>query len=152
MSVTSVYNNLDMLRANQQLDWEDIKCRFSPMIAPFNNVNDTLCIFNTAVDSLELYSESGKIIKKVAAPFLANKYYKSIIRDQEAKKLYVLYKCNNIYSLSLININTGTTKAKITIPDYPFIENIKVSKDEIFFLYKKNINEEYKQLYKMTLE
>jgi len=152
MSVTSVYNNLDMLRANQQLDWEDFKCRFSPMIAPFNNVNDTICIFNTAVDSLELYSESGKIIKKVAAPFLADKDYKSIIRDQEAKKLYVLYKCNNIYSLSLVNINTGTTKAKISIPNYPFIENIKVSKDEIFFLYKKNINEEYKQLYKMPLE
>ena len=122
------------------------------MIAPFNNLNDTICIFNTAVDSLELYSETGKIIKKVAASFLADKNYKSIIRDQEAKKLYALYKCNNIYSLSLININTGTTKSKISIPNYPFIENIKVSKDEIFFLYKKNINEEYKQLYKMPLE
>ena len=152
MSVTSVYNNLDMLRANQQLDWEDIKCRFSPMIAPFNNLNDTICIFNTAVDSLELYSETGKIIKKAPALFLADKNYKSIIRDQEAKKLYALYKCNNIYSLSEININTGTTKSKISIPNYPFIENIKVSKDEIFFLYKKNINEEYKQLYKMPLE
>jgi hypothetical protein len=152
MSVTSIYNNLDLLRASQPLDWEDIKCRYSPLQAPFCNVNDTICIFNSTTDSMELYTEYGKKIKNVAAKFLSNKNYKSIIRDEEAHKVYALYKTNNIYSLSEININTGETKSQQAIPGYAFIENIKVSKNEVFFLYKKNINEEYKQLYRMPLE
>ncbi len=152
MSVTSIYNNLDVLRATQPLDWEDIKGRYSPLKAPFCNVNDTICIFNSTTDSMELYTEYGKKIKNVPAKFLKDKNYKSIIRDEEAHKVYALYKTNNIYSLNEININTCETKSQQIIPGYAFIENIKVSKNEVFFLYKKNINEEYKQLYRMPLE
>ncbi len=152
MSVTSIFNNLDKLRATQPLDWDDIKCRFSPLQAPFYNVNDTICIFNLTTDSLELFNEYGKNLKKVPAAFLSNKNYRNIIRDEEAHKVYALFRSNNIYSISEIDINTGAIKPQQTIPGYPFIENIKISNNEVFFLFKKNINEEYKQLYRMPLE
>ena len=57
----------------------------------------------------------------------------------------------SIILLKEVDITTGIVKQQISIPNFPFIENIKITGNRLYFLYKKNLNEELKQLYTMQI-
>jgi hypothetical protein len=152
LSVTSVYKNLDVLRNYQSLDWEDIHGRFSPLKATVINIMDKICLFNTITNTIETYNTEGKIINKSEAKFVNDKKFTGkIIKDESGKNLYAVYKEGSIISLKKVDEINGSLKSSINIPNFPFIENIKIAGNQVFFLYKKTINEELKQLYTLQI-
>ncbi|NVN96421.1 MAG: carboxypeptidase-like regulatory domain-containing protein [Bacteroidetes bacterium] len=152
LSVTSVYKNLDVLRNYQSLDWVDIHGRFSPLKATVINIMDKICLFNTITNTIETYNTEGKIISKSEAKFINDKKYTGkIIKDENGKALYAVYKEGSSISLKEVDVISGNLKPSINIPDFPFIENIKVASNKVYFLYKKTINEELKQLYTLQI-
>ncbi len=152
LSVTTIYNNLHLFRTYQPLDWVDTHCRFSPIKVASLKINENICIFNTISNTIETYNDEGKLINKTEAVFIGNKNYTGkIIKNESEKKLYAVYKEQSIISLKEVDVLTGALKSQITIPSFPFVENIKVSGNQVYFLYKKKFNEELKQLYKMDI-
>jgi hypothetical protein len=152
MSVTSVYNNLDVLRNYQSLDWVDLHGRFSPLKAAIINLKDAICVFNTTNNSIEMYTAEGRIINKSEAKFINDKNFTGkVVRDESGKKLYAVYKEQSIILLKEVDVISGLLKPQISIPDFPYIENIKIAGNQVYFLYKKNVNEELKQLYTMQI-
>ena len=67
------------------------------------------------------------------------------------KALYAVYKEGSIISLKEVDVISGNLKPSINIPNFPFIENIKIAGNQVYFLYKKAINEELKQLYTLQI-
>ncbi|MEI6697284.1 MAG: carboxypeptidase-like regulatory domain-containing protein [Bacteroidota bacterium] len=152
LSVTSVYKNLDVLRNYQSLDWEDIHGRFSPLKATVINIMDKICLFNTITNTIETYNTEGKIINKSEAKFINDKKYTGkIIKDENGKALYAVYKEGSSILLKEVDVISGNLKPPINIPNFPFIENIKIAGNQVYFLYKKTINEELKQLYTLQI-
>ncbi len=152
MSVTSVYNNLDLLRSNQPMDWEDQKGRFSPLEISVNNLKDSIFVFNYLKENLEVYNLNGILKRKIKTDFYKDKTFTGkIIVSEEFNRFYAVFNIGSIIQLREIDILNGKIKTTIDIPSYPFIENIKLTGNQIFFLYKKKVYQELKQLYRMDL-
>ena len=113
---------------------------------------DKICLFNTITNTIETYNTEGKIINKSEAKFINDKKYTGkIIKDENGKALYAVYKEGSSISLKEVDVISGNLKPSINIPDFPYIENIKVASNKVYFLYKKTINEELKQLYTLQI-
>lgn len=152
ISVTSVYNNLNLLREYQPIDWTDKNGRFSPIDVTVNNIKDSIYVFNYVKDNIEVYNLNGILNRKINSSFLKDEYFTGkIIVSFESNQIYALYKIGSIIQLREIDIINGRIKKTINIPSYPFIENIKLIGNQIYFLYKKKNNQELKQLYRMEL-
>ncbi|MFZ4401416.1 MAG: carboxypeptidase-like regulatory domain-containing protein [Bacteroidales bacterium] len=152
MSVTTVYKNLDILRNYQALDWIDIHGRFSPVTAVFFKIENYIYIFNSVENTIEIYDAEGRRKNKITSNYMADKNYTGKnIKEENGKRVYAVYKNKSTIQLKEIDLTTGLLKQQISIPDFPFIENIKITGNQIYFLYKKNLNEELKQLYTMQI-
>ena len=71
--------------------------------------------------------------------------------DEVKNKVYALFIKSGITTLREIDLKSGELTRSIAIPNFAFVQNIKVRDDVVYFLYKERINEEYKQLYKLAL-
>ena len=109
-------------------------------------------IINFVESQIEHYNSDGKEIEIIPIEFNNHQYVKEkIFIDEVSNKVYALFKKGATTTLREINLKTGELTNSIQIPNYAFIENIKVRDDVVYFLYKQRINEEYKQLYKVAL-
>jgi hypothetical protein len=151
-SVTTIYNNLNVFRSCQPLDWVDRHGRFTPINVIIQKLKDNIIVFNPIENKMEVYDKDGRILHKADANFLTEKYFKEkLIKSEEEEKIYAVFMKNAIIQLKEIDITSGKTINQINIPDFPYIERIKISNHQVYFLYKRKINEEYKQLYTMPL-
>jgi hypothetical protein len=152
LSITSVYENLANFRENQALDWEDRTGRFSPVKIAVKNLQDSIYVFNYIRDNIEIYDISGILKRKASTKIFKDKYFTGqIIVSEESNKVYGIYKVESIIQLREIDINTGNSLSSFKIPSFPYIENIKVKGNHIYFLYKKRVNQKLKQLYRMRI-
>ncbi|MFZ4402238.1 MAG: carboxypeptidase-like regulatory domain-containing protein [Bacteroidales bacterium] len=152
LSVNSVYKYLAELRNAQSLDWVDLHGRFSPLRASIIRLKDNICVFNSTTNTIEMYSAEGRMIQKSKAKFISDKNYTGkIIKDESKKKVYAIFKDQSIILLKEVDLVTGELKPQISFPDFPYIENIKISGNQVYFLYKKKLNEELKQLYTLAI-
>lgn len=152
LSITSVYENLANFRENQALDWEDRTGRFSPVKIAVKNLQDSIYVFNYIRDDIEIYDISGILKRKASTKIFKDKNFTGqIIVSEESNKVYGIYKVESIIQLREIDINTGNCLSSYKIPSFPYIEKIKVKGNQIYFLYKKRVNQELKQLYKMRI-
>ncbi|MFC1733868.1 carboxypeptidase-like regulatory domain-containing protein [candidate division KSB1 bacterium] len=131
--------------------FEDM-CFADPIFAPLILMNDSLFIINFVDGQIESYSEFGQLINEVPINFHTENHWKEkLYIDMITGNVYVLFRKNGISTLKKINLKTGMIVNSITIPDFIFIENIKIRNNKVYFLYKENVNQEYKQLYKMNI-
>jgi len=131
--------------------FEDM-CFADPIFAPLILKNDSLLIFNFVDEQIESYSEFGQLIDEVPINFHTENHIKEkIYVDAITGKVYILFNRMGISTLKEINLKTGLLIHSIKIPDFVFIENIKIRNGIIYFLYKECKNQEYKQLYKMNI-
>jgi len=126
---------------------------YKPVFAPLVKLHDTICIFNYADSLIEFYSDSCKLMNEVAISFHNDPNWKSeIFVDDITGKVYALFRKNGISALKEINLKTGDLNNSIAIPDFPFVENIKVHNDNIYFLYTERTDpKELKKLYRMKI-
>lgn len=152
LSITSIYNNLEIFRDNQVLDWEDKNGRYAPLEVYVASIKDSIFVFNYTKSTIEVYNLNGIFKRKANISFNKDIYFTGkIIVSSENNKTYAVYNRQSIIQLKEIDLNNGGLKETISIPAFPFIENIKVAGNEVYFLYKKKMNQEMKQLYRMEL-
>ena len=109
-------------------------------------------LFNYIRDDIEVYDISGILKRKASTKIFKDENFTGqIIVSEENYKVYGLYKYGSIIQLREIDIKTGNCLSIYKIPSYPYIENIKLIGNQIYFLFKKKVNQEYKQLYRMEL-
>jgi hypothetical protein len=101
---------------------------------------------------MESFDKEGKLLNKRKVDFLTDKHYKEkILKSEDDEKLYAVFMDAALIQLKEIDLNTGAIVKQIKIPDFPYIEQIKIANNQVYFLYKRKINEELKQLYTMPL-
>lgn len=125
---------------------------YKPIFAPLIKLNDTICILNYVDSKIEFYASTGELLSETPITYHQDKQWKNEIYIDEVKgKIYAMFKQNGISRLKEINLKKGVIEKEIDIPGYQFVENIKVRDDVVYFLYKENFSDDYKQLYKMNI-
>ena len=127
-------------------------CFYDEIFVPLVKLNDSIIIFNYVFDNIEIYDGKAVFIKDVPIVFHKDKNWKEEIYIDEIKgKAYTIFKTDGISYLHEINIHTGELENKATIPDFLFVENIKIRDNVVYFLYREKENQEYNKLYKMRI-
>jgi len=135
---------------------EDI--RFQQLImnralyAPLVKLQDTILLFNFLQSKLEKYSLTSDTISEVTIDFHRSKSFSDdLFIDQLQSKVYTLFMKNGISQIKEISTVNGVVVQTIDIPDFVFIEKIKINNGTLYFLYKSKDLFEYKKLYTMKI-
>ena len=127
-------------------------CFFDPIFAPLLKIKDQVVIFNFVESKIEIYSDSGELIKETVITFHKAKGWKeNIISDEITGKVYAVFQGNGLTKVREIDLESGSPLSEIAIPDFKFIKNLKVRNGELFFLYRMNSPMELMKIYKMSL-
>lgn len=135
---------------------EDIRFQqlimLKPVYAPLVRINDTLVLFNFLESIIETYNTAGDPIGKNYIVFHEeNGFAKMLLLDEVKSRIYFLYKRNGLSTLKEIDKDSGKIYRSIQVPEFVFIEKIRVNNGHVFFLYKDKYNQEYKKLYKLKI-
>lgn len=127
-------------------------CFFDPIFAPMLRIKDKIVIFNFINSKIEIYNDKGEPLKETPISFHKTKDWKEeIISDENTGKVYAIFKGKGITKIREINLETGTPSNTIAIPDFKYIENIKIRNGNAYFLYRINSPLELMKLYKMSI-
>ncbi|OFX62360.1 MAG: hypothetical protein A2046_03220 [Bacteroidetes bacterium GWA2_30_7] len=163
LSVIADENSLRMLSDRERFmsmgkAYTDADMRFEelffydPIFSPLFNINDTLIILNFIDSKIEFFNSNCNLIKEVNIDFHKEKNWKEdIITDTKTGNFYSLYRKNGIARLLEIDINKGKTGRLFTIPNFIFIDKIRVHNNKIFFLDSDQKNNELQMLYIQNL-
>jgi len=153
MSVTEIKKNLQQLRERQRFDWVDSTSRFASMYVPFFKIGNQFGILNYFESKLEVYSEDHQLTGNHTIDFHnLPSWEKDYFIDAKRNKIYNLFRRNGISSLHEIYLDSGKIGPPITIPDFTFIEKIKVRDGIIYFMYRDNVNEGPMMIYRMMID
>ncbi len=126
---------------------------YEPVFAPVIKANDTISIINYTDSEIELYDTSFNRIGSAPIYFQNSKYCENeIVIDEISGRVYAVFLKNGKTSVKEIFINSGTIGKEKSIPDFYWIDNIKVYDDKLYFLYRTMHSGELRALYRMTLE
>jgi len=128
-------------------------CFYAPLYAPLVNLNDTVMIFDFVNSKIEFFDSDAKSIKETNISFHKDhQWRKEIFVDEVRNKVYTLFREQGISKLCEVDLTKGTLGKSVQIPDFTFIEKIRVHDGKVYFLYtEKNQNAEYKQLYSFRI-
>jgi hypothetical protein len=125
---------------------------YAPLYAPLRRVGSDICIFDFTNGKILFYNDAGEQTKETNIVFQKEKSWKKeIYVDEVSQKVYTLFMANGISTLRGIDLDSGQLTESWKIPEYPFIEKIRVYAGSAYFLYKEDKNLDYKKLYKMGL-
>lgn len=125
---------------------------YPPVFAPMFCLGDSLVVFNFLDSKIEIINFMGEILRSVPISFNYDKNCKEeIIVDESNLKFYSVFNKQGITTLNEINLETGNLGKKILIPEFEFVEKIKIKNDIVYFLFKENDKDEFKHLYKMKI-
>lgn len=137
----SLQQEFDLIFAETVL----IKEIYAPLFAR----NDSILIFNFVNNRLEWYNSEGESLHQQSIEFHKTKNWKRIVKmDSGNGRFFAVYSSNGRVSLKEINPYTGNELKTTGIP-YPFPENIKIHRGEIYFLQQNDIEFPYYSLIKM---
>ena len=123
-----------------------------PLYAPLLTINDTVYLFNFPENKIELYTLSSELIRKTDISFHLNRdFSEQLIVDKAVQKVYGATVSNGITRLYELDIKSGTPVNTFTIPDFVFVDEIKIHRGAAYFLYKEKKSTEYKKLYKLKI-
>lgn len=109
---------------------------YKEVYAPLFKLNDTIYIFNYLESKIQCYSPSGKLTKELGITFHEEENWKrEMCIDEKYFSAYAFFESNGITEVKEINLNNGSVKYSFKVP-VPFIENIKVDKGFVYFLYQ----------------
>ena len=123
-----------------------------PIYAPLLITHDSLVILNFVDGQIEYYNNKGALLYDIPIAFQKeNNWKEKVYLDEVSGKIYTLFRKNGISTLKEISLKTGKLVNSIEIPNFIFVDNIKIRDNVVYFLYKENIHQEYQQLYKMHI-
>ena len=125
---------------------------YDPIFSPLFKQNDTLIIFNFIDSKIEFYNSQCNLIKDIAIDFHKEKNWKEdIIMDSKTGTFYTLFRKNGIARLREIDIDSGMISRTFTIPNFIFVDKIRVHSNKIFFLDYDLKNNDLQMLYIQNL-
>ena len=137
--------------------------------APIVQFSNTIAIFDFFDNNIEFFNFDGISVKSVPIRFHLKAYYElillkkvdidldnftqKILYDDKANRAWSVWhgKSNGRYSLKEVNLDTGAIARVIDIPDYPFIDRIRVYDNTVYFLYLEKKYPYYRSLYRMVI-
>lgn len=126
---------------------------YDPVFSPLFKQNDTVLIFNFIDSKIEFYNSNCNLIKSVSIDFHKDKNWKEdIIADTKTAIFFSVFRKNGITRLIEIDVNTGKTGRMITIPNFIFVDKIKVHNNKIFFLDSDLKSNDIQMLYIQNLQ
>lgn len=126
---------------------------YKPIFAPMYASEDSLYLFNFQENKIVIYDENLKETRNIPIKFHLQKTWKpEIYFDEISKKAFTKYHKNGITTIKEISLIDGNLLGEYKIPEYAFIEKITVSDNYIYFLYKDNLNMNYKKLYRTRFD
>lgn len=153
--------DIETIRRNRHgayFDGKEEDIRFQELImnsavkAPLIKINDTIFLFNYLESRLEKYSITSDTLAQTDIDFHRNKsFLEDLFIDNERSKVYAMYRKKGISQVKEISTNNGAVVQTVDIPDFVFIEKIKIHNGTIYFLYKSKELTEYKKLYTMKI-
>jgi len=143
-----------------------MQLRQNPINAPLFKLDDQIVIFNYINDRIEFYSSKGELVDETEISFhkkekslaiilktmeMDPSFTELMIMDKSMKKFYALFINNGIHTLVEIDIFTGETGKRINIPEFAYIDRIRVHNNAVYFMYLKKIFPYYMSIYRMEL-
>ena len=124
-------------------------CFYAPKIIEFIKTKEYIIVFNFVNDLMEFYDFDGKFLCEKPIDFHKRKdWAKKVLVDEKNGNLFTLYEKNGMYSVQMISPSNGKLSGNpIRIPEFAFVQKIKVFDNKIYFLYNDLNEYDYKQLY-----
>jgi hypothetical protein len=127
-------------------------CFFKPVYAPVHKVEDQIIFFNFAEGMLMFFDTLNQPLGETAIFFHKDRGFRqSLLNDPVTKRFYALFELRGITTVREINLADGTLSDPIEIPGYPFVDQISVYNNQIYFLYKEETFHEYKKIFRMSI-
>ncbi len=135
---------------------EDIRFQqefiLKPLYVPYARIADTIYLFNFTDSKLEKYSLASDTLSEQEISFQNDKSFKrSFYVDELQAKAYNLFLKDGISMLKEIDLRNGKILRTVQIPQFVYVENIKVHGGAVYFLYKEKALNEQKKLYRMKI-
>lgn len=129
---------------------------------------DEIAVFDFFGNTLDFFNANGDSLRSVAISFHLKEYYEftkkkvdidldnfsqKILYDDKADKIWAVFhgKSNGRFSLKEINPDTGEVMRMVFIPDYPFIDKIRIFDNTVYFMYLQKVYPFYRSLYRMNI-
>lgn len=151
-------DNIRRNRWGSYFDGKEEDLRFQELIinhalnAPLFKLHDTIFLLNFLQSKLEKYSVFSDTLSEVNIDFNDDKSFTNdLFIDKIQSKVYTLFRKNGISLIKQISTVNGEIIQSIEIPDFVFIEKIKIYDGKVYFLYKTKDLTEYKKLYCMKI-
>ncbi len=137
--------------------------------APVIQRKDDILIIDFFGNSLDFFNADGALMKSVPIKFHLKEYTdllifkhtdidmvnfsQKILYDEKENRIWAVWhrKSTGRYSLKEINPENGEIVREIEVPDYPFIDRMRVYGNTLYFLYSKKTYPFYRCLYRMVL-
>ncbi|PLX09032.1 MAG: hypothetical protein C0596_04330 [Marinilabiliales bacterium] len=126
---------------------------YEPVFAPILRTDDTIAIINYTDSKIELYDTCFNSIGSTPVYFQNSKYCEDeIIIDESTGRVYAVFLRNGKTSVKEIFINSGSAGQELSIPEFHWVDNMKVHNNQLFFLYREKYSGDLRALYRMHLE
>lgn len=126
---------------------------YDPVYAPIFRAKDTIAIVNYTDSKIELYDTCFNSVGETDIYFQNSKHCEeNIVVDKETGRVYVVFLRDSQTSVKEVFLNSGSTGQEISIPSFPWIDNIQVRDNQLFFLYREKFTGDLRALYRMFLD
>jgi hypothetical protein len=126
---------------------------YEPVFAPIIRANDTIAIINYTDSKVELYDTCFNSLGSSKVYFQNGKYCEDeIVVDQSTGRVYAVFLKNGRTSVKEIFIATGTIGNVLSIPEFYWVDNMKVHNNRLYFLYREKYTGDLRALFKMHLD
>jgi hypothetical protein len=127
-------------------------CFYAPKYIPMIFKNKLFYLFNFEEDNIEIIDTNGQELRSIDIEFHHQRHWKKqLLHDKVTGTIYAVFEKNGFYKIAEIDTKNGVLKEQIEIPKFVYIEKIKVNNGKVYFLYKGNVSNKYKELYCMDL-
>ncbi len=126
---------------------------YEPVFAPVIKAHDTISIINYTDSKIEWYDTCFNTLGSAPIHFQNSKYCEEeIVIDEATGRVYAIFIRNGKTSVKEIFIQSGTTGEEISIPEFFWIDNMKVHDNKLYFLYRTMHSGDLRALYRMLLD
>lgn len=126
---------------------------YNPVFAPIIKSKDTISIFNYTDGKIEMYDTCFNSLGSSDVYFQNSRYCEDeLLVDYTTNRVYAVFEKSGKKSVKEIFVNSGTTGKELAIPNFFWVDDMKVHNGQLYFLYREKYTGDLRSLYKMFLE
>jgi hypothetical protein len=128
-------------------------CFFDSIYSPVFKIRDSVYFFDLMNDNILCFDQNFELARKCHCTLHHFKDFKEkIIIDEPSGKAYALYQRTGFTYIREVSLDNGQMLESYTIPNYQWIDKIRVHNEQLFFLYREKFTGDLISLYRMRLE